>query len=160
MSLGAVYEAATEFCGFRNNYDEGKTMGLAPLGNPDTFGKTVAKIFWINEDMSVGVDLSYFDYQYYAQRCGKKFYETFGQPREKTKKGDVRWVAQLYKKHDVLQWKKVGGKPKLTGGWAAQEADRLIKEGIALVDQIKGFGNPEQAEKFKSLMRFMARRDT
>jgi carbamoyltransferase len=85
MSLGAVYEAATEFCGFRNNYDEGKTMGLAPLGNPDIFSETVAKIFWINDDMSVGVDLSYFDYQYYAQRCGKKFYETFGQPREKTK---------------------------------------------------------------------------
>jgi geranylgeranyl diphosphate synthase type I len=86
--------------------------------------------------------------------------EIFRKPREKTKKGDVRWVAQLYKKHDVLQWKKVGGKPKLTGGWAAEEADRLIKEGIALVDQIKGFGDPAQAEKFKSLMRFMARRDT
>ena len=81
FSLGAVYEAATEFCGFRTNYDEGKTMGLAPLGNPDTFGKTVTKLFWINEDMSVGVDLSYFDYQYYSQRCGKKFFETFGPPR-------------------------------------------------------------------------------
>jgi carbamoyltransferase len=56
-SLGSVYEAATEFCGFRCNYDEGKTMGLAPLGNPDTFGRIVEKIFWINEDMSVGVDL-------------------------------------------------------------------------------------------------------
>jgi carbamoyltransferase len=85
FSLGSVYEAATEFCGFRTNYDEGKTMGLAPLGNPDTFGKTAAKMFWINEDMSVGVDLSYFDYQYYSHRCGKKFYETFGQPRQKTK---------------------------------------------------------------------------
>ena len=85
FSLGAVYEAATEFCGFRTNYDEGKTMGLAALGNPDTFSKTVTKIFWINEDMSVGVDLSYFNYQYYSHRCGKKFYETFGQPRQKTK---------------------------------------------------------------------------
>jgi carbamoyltransferase len=86
FSLGSVYEAATEFCGFMTNYDEGKTMGLAPLGNPDTFGKTVAKMFWINKDMSVGVDLSYFNYQYYsARRCGIKFYETFGQPRQKNK---------------------------------------------------------------------------
>jgi carbamoyltransferase len=87
MSLGTVYEAATEFCGFRSNYDEGKTMGLAPLGNPYTFGKTVEKIFWVNDDMSIGVDLSYFDYQNYnyEQRCGKKFYEKFGQPREMSK---------------------------------------------------------------------------
>jgi carbamoyltransferase len=85
MSLGGVYEAATEFCGFRCNYDEGKTMGLAPLGNPETFGKTVEKMFWINEDMSVGVDLSYFNYQYYGERCGKKFYKTFGEPRQMTK---------------------------------------------------------------------------
>ena len=47
MSLGSVYEAATEFCGFRPNYDEGKTMGLAPLGDPDTFTEAVSKIFWI-----------------------------------------------------------------------------------------------------------------
>ena len=89
MSLGSVYEAATEFCGFRANYDEGKTMGLAPLGNPDTFGKVVSKLFWINEDMSIGVDLSYFNYQFYSRRCGKKFYETFGQPREQTKDAAV-----------------------------------------------------------------------
>jgi carbamoyltransferase len=84
-SLGSVYEAPTEFCGFRINYDEGKTMGLAPLGNPETFSKTVEKIFWVNEDMSVGVDLSYFNYQYYGVRCSNKFYETFGEPRRKTK---------------------------------------------------------------------------
>jgi carbamoyltransferase len=84
-SLGAVYEAPTDFCGFRYNYDEGKTMGLAPLGNPDTFSKTVEKIFWVNEDMSIGVDLSYFDFKHYGARCSKKFYETFGQPRQKTK---------------------------------------------------------------------------
>lgn len=85
MSLGAVYEAATEFCGFRTNYDEGKTMGLAPLGDPDTFSETVSKMFWVNEDMSVGVDLSYFNYQNYARRCGEKFFETFGSPREQVK---------------------------------------------------------------------------
>ncbi len=85
-SLGIVYEAATEFCGFRVNYDEGKTMGLAPLGNPNKFIKIVEKIFWINNDMSVGVDFSYFDFQKWkGRRCGKKFYETFGQPRNNNK---------------------------------------------------------------------------
>jgi carbamoyltransferase len=84
-SLGAVYEAATEFCGFRTNYDEGKTMGLAPLGDPETFADEVAKCFWVDDDMSVGVDLSYFNYQYYTRRCGQKFYDTFGQPRRLSK---------------------------------------------------------------------------
>jgi carbamoyltransferase len=84
-SLGIVYEAATEFCGFWSNYDEGKTMGLAPLGDPETFGSIVEKIVWINDDMSVGVDLSYFDYPLYQPRCGRKFYDTFGKPRQKRK---------------------------------------------------------------------------
>ncbi|MDV2481063.1 carbamoyltransferase [Methanoculleus sp. Wushi-C6] len=84
-SLGAVYEVPTDFCGFRTSYDEGKTMGLAPLGNPDTFSGIVEKIFWVNEDMSIGVDLSYFDFQHYGPRCSKKFYETFGQARQKTR---------------------------------------------------------------------------
>jgi len=83
MSLGSVYEAATEFCGFRRNYEEGKTMGLAPLGDPENFGEAVSKIFWVKDDMSLGVDLSYFGYPTYRkQACGNKFYATFGQPRK------------------------------------------------------------------------------
>jgi len=85
MSLGAVYEAVTEYCGFIPNYDEGKTMGLAPLGNPNMFRKTVEKIFWVNEDASLGVDLSYFGYPSFTHRVAKKFYDTFGQPRKQSK---------------------------------------------------------------------------
>ena len=86
-SLGSVYEAATEFCGFQPNYDEGKTMGLAPFGNPDTFRDIVTKIFWVNDDMSIGVDLTYFEYKYLkSQRCGQKFYDTFGSPRKRDSK--------------------------------------------------------------------------
>jgi len=104
MSLGWVYEAATEFCGFRPNYDEGKIMGLAPLGDPDTFSETVSKIFWVNDDMSLGVDLSYFDYPIaYVHRCGKKFYTTFGQPRKPGREAEFEQqhldVAAAFQKH-------------------------------------------------------------
>jgi carbamoyltransferase len=82
-SIGNVYAAATQFCGFKRNYDEGKTMGLAPLGDPDAFGEIASKVVWVNEDMSVGVDQSYFDYHLsHDGRCGKKFLAAFGQPRE------------------------------------------------------------------------------
>jgi carbamoyltransferase len=84
-SLGMVYETATRFCGFRGNYDEGKTMGLAPLGNQETFGNIVEKLFWVNDDMSIDIDRSYFDTRYYSFSLGKKFCETFGDPRESSK---------------------------------------------------------------------------
>ncbi len=83
-SLGSFYEAATEFCGFRPNYDEGKTMGLAPFGNPDRFYDVVSRMVEVTEDAEVKVDLSYFTYQNWGKRrCSNKFYEVFGKPRGK-----------------------------------------------------------------------------
>jgi carbamoyltransferase len=105
MSLGSVYAAATQFCGFRPNYDEGKTMGLAPLGDPDNFGEAVSKIFWVNDNMSLGVDLSYFNYPFYRgeQGCGKKFYAAFGQPRKPGREAGFKQhhldVAAAFQKH-------------------------------------------------------------
>jgi len=82
MSLGSFYEAATEFCGFRPNYDEGKTMGLAPFGDPQVYGKEVSDIVHIAADGTIRVDLSYFSYQFWGnQRCAELFYRTFGKPR-------------------------------------------------------------------------------
>ncbi len=81
-SLGSVYEAVTEFCGFKPNYDEGKTMGLAPLGNPDTYIEQARKTVQVDDNGKLQVDLSYFSYQFWGyQRCAPKFYDTFGQPR-------------------------------------------------------------------------------
>ncbi len=82
-SLGAFYEAVTEFCGFRPNYDEGKTMGLAPLGDPKRFYEVVSRIVSVNDEGRVAIDLSFFNYQYHgSQRCSEKFHKIFGSPRE------------------------------------------------------------------------------
>ncbi|MEW6332686.1 MAG: carbamoyltransferase C-terminal domain-containing protein [Thermodesulfobacteriota bacterium] len=82
MSLGSFYEAATEFCGFRPNYDEGKTMGLAPFGDPQVYGRQVGEIAHVAADGSIRIDLSYFSYQFWGhQRCADKFHQTFGRPR-------------------------------------------------------------------------------
>ncbi len=81
-SLGSFYESATEFCGFRPNYDEGKTMGLAPFGDPDRFYDVVAKMVDVSDDGEVRIDLSYFEYQNAGhRRIGQKFIDTFGEPR-------------------------------------------------------------------------------
>lgn len=82
MSLGSFYEAVTEFCGFRPNYDEGKTMGLAPMGDPDRFYKEVSKIVNIGDQGEINIDLSYFNYQFWGhRRISQKFEDIFGQAR-------------------------------------------------------------------------------
>ena len=82
-SLGSVYEAVTEFCGFRPNYDEGKTMGLAPLGDASRFLDAARNTVHVDDAGVINVDLSYFSYQFWGyKRCASKFYDTFGSPRQ------------------------------------------------------------------------------
>ncbi len=84
MSLGSFYEAVTEFCGFKPNYDEGKTMGLAPMGDSNVFYEKVSQIVSISREGDIEIDLSYFEYQYWGYaRCSQKFYRIFGKPRKK-----------------------------------------------------------------------------
>lgn len=84
MSLGSFYEAVTEFCGFRPNYDEGKTMGLASFGDPSKYYKVVNDMVRVDDEGTISIDLSYFDYQYGGhQRCSRKFYQVFGPPKKK-----------------------------------------------------------------------------
>jgi len=81
-SLGSVYESVTEFCGFKPNYDEGKTMGLAPLGDSSRFIEQARKTVNISDEGQIEIDLSYFSYQFWGyKRCAQKFYDVFGEPR-------------------------------------------------------------------------------
>lgn len=83
-SFGSFYETVTQFCGFKPNYDEGKTMGLAPMGDSSVFFDEVNKIIKVDSKGRVKVDLSYFNYQYLVKNTySKKFIETFGEPRER-----------------------------------------------------------------------------
>ncbi|GAA4231928.1 carbamoyltransferase [Postechiella marina] len=83
-SLGSFYEAVTQFCGFRTTYDEGKTMGLAPMGDPEVFLEEVEKIVTVTDDGQLSFDLSYFNYQNMSwKRCSDKFFKIFGEPRQK-----------------------------------------------------------------------------
>lgn len=83
----------------------------------------------------------------------------FKKDRERTTAADISWVTRLYRKHGVLDWEQAGKKRKMSG-WAVAESERLCRQAVALVDEMKGFGTPEQAEKFKALMRYMAQRES
>jgi carbamoyltransferase len=61
-SLGSFYETVTQFCGFKPNYDEGKTMGLAPMGDSSVYKDEVDKMISVDSKGRLKVDLSYFNY--------------------------------------------------------------------------------------------------
>jgi carbamoyltransferase len=108
-SLGSFYEAATEFCGFRPNYDEGKTMGLAPFGDHDRFKEEMGKLVSVDAKGRLHVDTSYFEYDNWGgKRCGAKYYELFGKPRGRYDEiekyhEDVAAAAQRVLEDRVLQ---------------------------------------------------------
>lgn len=90
-SLGSFYESVTEFCGFKPNYDEGKTMGLAPFGDPSVYYDRAKQIVNITDNGEIEIDLSYFEYQNAgAKRCSQKFYDVFGAPRGKNDEFEKR----------------------------------------------------------------------
>jgi len=83
-SLGLFYSAATEFCGFQANFDEGKTMGLAPWGHATRFYQAVASMVAVDRFGSVTLDMSWFDHAALGGRFfGEKFCSAFGAPRAK-----------------------------------------------------------------------------
>ena len=83
----------------------------------------------------------------------------FRKRRELTTAADIAWVTNLYRRHGVIDWEEAGKKKRMRG-WAVEEADRLCRQAVALVDDMSGFGTPQQADRFKALMRLMAKRES
>lgn len=82
-SLGSFYEAVTQFCGFRTSYDEGKTMGLAPMGDPEVYKEEVGKMVSVDKNGQLHFDLSYFNFQnMHWRRLSPKFHKIFGPSRK------------------------------------------------------------------------------
>lgn len=82
-SLGEFYEAVTEYCGFRSHCDEGKTMGLAPFGDPARFYPAFREMVKIDEAGGIHVDTSWFGYSQFAEpNFGEKFERAFGKARQ------------------------------------------------------------------------------
>lgn len=103
-SLGSFYETVTQFCGFKPNYDEGKTMGLAPMGDPDVYKDEVSKIIDVNSKGELKVDLSYFNYQYLIKnRYSEKFIKIFGKPRDPDAKFEKNHVDTAAAFQHVLE---------------------------------------------------------
>ncbi len=79
-SLGMLYSAFTYYAGFKVNSGEYKLMGLAPYGRPQYKDLILEHIVKVNEDGSLWMNMSYFNYCQGLTMTSHKFHELFGGP--------------------------------------------------------------------------------
>ncbi len=77
-SVGLLYSAFTSFIGFEVNEGEYKMMGLAPYGKPIYVDTILNNLIQINEDGSIRIDQTYFDYISGRAMTNQKFADLFG----------------------------------------------------------------------------------
>ncbi|MDD5139949.1 MAG: carbamoyltransferase [Verrucomicrobiales bacterium] len=79
-SLGLVYSAFTDYCGFRINSGEYKLMGLAPYGEPKFADAIRRELLDIKPDGSFWLNLDYFNFLRGTTMTNGKFHQLFGGP--------------------------------------------------------------------------------
>ena len=79
-SLGLLYSAFTDYCGFRINSGEYKLMGLAPYGEPQFAGAIRTHLVESKPDGSFRLNLDYFDYPGGTTMTNQRFHQLFGGP--------------------------------------------------------------------------------
>ncbi|MFD0772620.1 carbamoyltransferase [Streptomonospora algeriensis] len=77
-SIGFLYSAFTQYCGFKVDSGEYKLMGLAPYGRPRYAGLIRDELVDLKEDGSFELNTRYFDYQHGQRMVGRAFERLFG----------------------------------------------------------------------------------
>jgi len=83
-SLGLLYSAFTDYCGFRINSGEYKLMGLAPYGVLKYADAIRRELLDIKPDGSFWLNLDYFDFLRGTTMTNEKFHRLFGGPPRRT----------------------------------------------------------------------------
>ena len=95
-SLGAMYAIVTGYLGFFPTRDEGKVMGLAPLGK-DTYVEAFKDLVHLSDDGGFELNLSWFNHHRSGKHVvSKKFLDTFGPARPKTRVTAENPIEQHY----------------------------------------------------------------
>ena len=79
-SLGMLYSAFTDYCGFRINSGEYKLMGLAPYGEPAYQAAILRELLELKEDGSFWMNLDYFNFLRGTTMTNERFHGLFGGP--------------------------------------------------------------------------------
>lgn len=79
-SIGLLYSAFTQYCGFKINSGEYKLMGLAPYGKPIYKDKIINNLVTISEKAEVTLNMKYFSFDKGKTTINKLFCDFFGEP--------------------------------------------------------------------------------
>ena len=79
-SLGLLYSAFTDYCGFRINSGEYKLMGLAPYGEPKFADAIRRELIDVKPDGSFRLNLDYFNFLRGTTMTNERFHRLFGGP--------------------------------------------------------------------------------
>ncbi len=79
-SLGLLYSAFTQFCGFKVNSGEYKLMGLAPYGKPIHADTIRRELITIKDDGSFRLNMHYFGFADSLRMTNDAFAGLFGRP--------------------------------------------------------------------------------
>ena len=79
-SLGLLYSAFTDYCGFRINSGEYKLMGLAPYGEPKYADAIRRALIEVKPDGSFRLNLDYFNFLSGTTMTNGKFHALLGGP--------------------------------------------------------------------------------
>lgn len=79
-SLGMLYSAFTDYCGFRINSGEYKLMGLAPYGEPIYADTILRELLDLKPDGSFWLNLDYFNFLRGTTMTNDRFHGLFGGP--------------------------------------------------------------------------------
>lgn len=79
-SLGLLYSAFTQYCGFKVNSGEYKLMGLAPYGEPRYVDVIYRELISVKDDGSFALNMRYFAYPVGDRMINRHFEALFGGP--------------------------------------------------------------------------------
>ncbi len=79
-SLGLLYSAFTDYCGFRINSGEYKLMGLAPYGRPVHVKTIYDHLIEVKPDGSFRLNLDFFNFLKGITMTSSRFHRLFGGP--------------------------------------------------------------------------------
>ena len=98
-SLGLLYSAFTQYCGFKVNSGEYKLMGLAPYGKPVYADRIRSKLISINEDGSFRLNMDYFGFTTSRSMINSAFEELFeglqSQPESRITQREMDLAASI-----------------------------------------------------------------
>jgi carbamoyltransferase len=130
-SLGMLYSAFTDYCGFRINSGEYKLMGLAPYGEPLHTEAILRELLDLKADGSFWMNLDYFNFLRGTTMTNDRFHRLFGGPPRRPEEAieqrhmDVARSIQAVTEEVVLRLARHAR--ELTG-----EKDLCLAGGVAL----------------------------